>query len=418
MNELYKEITKCRLCKRDELTSILHLGEMKLSGVFPKPTDEIGGGPLELVYCQQCSLVQLRHSYNPTEMYGMNYGYKSSLNRSMLVHLYNKIKKLESLAKIQPNDLVLDIGSNDGSTLGFYNPSAKLVGMDPTGIKFASSYRSDIKLIADFFTAEKFEEHLGNQKAMIITSIAMMYDLEDPVAFFKDIKKVLHPQGIWHIEQSYLPLMLQQNAYDTVCHEHIEYYSLKQIEIMASMADLKIIDADINDINGGSFHVTMAHRSNTNFTGTTPAWMSAMEAKADLTNPVTYTRFNESINHTAVKLKELLSTIKAEGKKVYGYGASTKGNILLQHCKLTTDDIIAFAEVNPDKYGCVTPGTNIPIISEAEARANNPDYFIVLPWHFRNNIIEREREFLLNGGKLIFPLPQVEVVDSSVLKGV
>jgi hypothetical protein len=212
--------------------------------------------------------------------------------------------------------------------------------------------------------------------------------------------------------------MLQQTAYDTVCHEHIEYYSLKQIEIMASMADLKIIDADVNDINGGSFHVTMAHRSNTNFTGTTPAWMSAMEAKADLTNPVTYTRFNESINHTAVKLKELLSTLKTEGKKVYGYGASTKGNILLQHCKLTTDDIIAFAEVNPDKYGCVTPGTNIPIISEAEARSNNPDYFIVLPWHFRSNVIEREREFLLKGGKLIFPLPQVEVVDSSVLKGV
>lgn len=413
MKELYKEVTKCRLCKRDELTSILDLGQMKLSGVFPKPTEEIGGGPLELVYCNHCSLVQLRHSYNAEEMYGMNYGYKSSLNRSMLVHLYDKIKRLERFAKLEPNELVLDIGSNDGSTLGFYHPSAKLVGMDPTGVKFSNLYRSDIKLIADFFTAEKFSEHLGDQKAKIITSIAMMYDLEDPVTFFKDIAKILHPKGIWHIEQSYLPLMLRQNAYDTVCHEHIEYYSLKQIEIMASLADLKIIDAGTNDINGGSFHVTMTHRANTSFTSTIPAWMSELEASANLTDPETYTKFNQEITRTTTELRTLLDKIKSEGKTVYGYGASTKGNILLQHCNLTTDDIVAFAEVNPDKFGCVTPGTNIPIISEDDARSNNPDYFLVLPWHFKKNIIEREKEYLKNGGKLIFPLPTLTIVDGS-----
>jgi hypothetical protein len=383
---------------------------MKLSGVFPRPTDEIGGGPLELVYCENCALVQLRHSYNPTEMYGMNYGYKSSLNRSMLVHLYEKIKRLEKLADVAPNDIVLDIGSNDGSTLGFYKPSARLVGMDPTGIKFASSYRSDIKLIPDFFTADTFKKHFGEAKAKVITSIAMMYDLEDPVVFFKDISKILHQDGIWHIEQSYLPLMLRQNAYDTVCHEHIEYYSLKQIEIMASLADLKIIDAGTNDINGGSFYVTMAHNSNIKFTSTTPAWLLRMEADAKLTSPSTYEHFRKEIHRTATELKALLAQIKAEGKTVYGYGASTKGNILLQYCGLTKDDIHAFAEVNPDKFGCVTPGTNIPIISEAEARANKPDYFLVLPWHFRANIIEREKEFLSSGGKLIFPLPNVEVV--------
>ncbi len=411
MNELYSEITKCRLCKQSDLISILHLGEMKLSGVFPRPTETIDGGPLELVYCNNCALVQLRHSYNPTEMYGMNYGYRSSLNRSMLVHLHKKIKHLETLVTLSPNDLVLDIGSNDGSTLGFYTPSAKLVGMDPTGIKFANSYRSDIKLIPDFFTAETFKKHFGETKAKIITSIAMMYDLEDPVAFFKDISKILHPHGIWHIEQSYLPLMLTQNAYDTVCHEHIEYYSFKQIEIMASLADLKIIDADINDVNGGSFYVTMTHKSNTQLTSSTPASLLKMESDAKLTDMTTYENFREEIKRTTTELKELLAKIKAEGKTVYGYGASTKGNILLQHCGFTKDDIVAFAEVNPDKFGCVTPGTNIPIISEEEARKNNPDYFLVLPWHFRNNIVEREKQFLSSGGKLIFPLPNVEVVE-------
>ncbi len=410
MNQLYKEITHCRLCKQTNLTSILHLGEMKLSGVFPQPTEKVGGGPLELVYCDYCSLVQLRHSYDPSEMYGMNYGYKSSLNRSMLTHLYKKVKHLESLVEVAPNDIVLDIGSNDGSTLGFYNPSVRLVGMDPTGIKFANSYRSDIKLIPDFFTAKKFQEHFGNAKAKIITSIAMMYDLEDPVTFFKDISKILHPTGVWHIEQSYLPLMLKQRAYDTVCHEHIEYYGLKQIEIMASLADLKIVDVGINDINGGSFNITMAHRANATFTDGIPSWLSCMEAEAELTNLGTYAHFKSEIERTAKELKQLLAKIRAEGKTVYGYGASTKGNIILQYCGLTRNDIVAFAEVNPDKFGRVTPGTNIPIISEAEARANNPDYFLVFPWHFKDNILERERVFLENGGKLIFPLPNVEVI--------
>ena len=412
MNQLYKEITHCRLCQQTKLISILHLGEMKLSGVFPTPTEKIGGGPLELVYCDYCSLVQLRHSYDPAEMYGMNYGYKSSLNRSMLTHLYNKVKDLESLVNLAPNDIVLDIGSNDGSTLGFYNPSARLIGMDPTGIKFASSYRSDIKLIPDFFTANKFKEHFGDAKAKIITSIAMMYDLENPVSFFKDISKILHQDGVWHIEQSYLPLMLKQNAYDTVCHEHIEYYGLKQIEIMASLADLKIIKVDTNGINGGSFNVTMTHRANSKFTADIPSWLSCMEAEAQLTNLDTYTEFKKNIERTATELKQLLAKIRSEGKTVYGYGASTKGNIILQYCGLTRNDIVAFAEVNPDKFGKVTPGTNIPIISEAEARANNPDYFLVFPWHFKDNILERERDFLQNGGKLIFPLPNVEVVEN------
>ena len=374
-NKIYKEIAKCRLCKREELITILDLGNMALSGVFPLPNVNIESGPLELVYCNDCSLVQLRHSYNPTHMYGMNYGYKSSLNRSMLIHLYDKIKKLESDVELQPNDIILDIGSNDGSTLSFYRPSSKLVGIDPTGVKFSNTYRPDITLITKFFTADVFRDAFGEQKAKIITSIAMMYDLENPVEFFKDISKILHAKGIWHIEQSYLPLMLTQNAYDTVCHEHIEYYSLKQIEIMASLADLKIIDAGINNINGGSFYVTMAHKSNTSITGGIPAWMSAMEIEADLTNLDTYANFKGRIESISSDLRKLLMQIKAEGKTVYGYGASTKGNILLQYCGITTDDIPAFAEVNSDKFGCVTPGTNIPIISEEEARAKNPDYF-------------------------------------------
>lgn len=414
MQQIYTEITHCRLCKQSDLVSILHLGDIKLSGIFPRPDEHIDGGPLELVYCNNCSLVQLKQSYNPNSMYGMNYGYKSSLNRSMLTHLFDKIRWLEKISSAEPGDFVLDIGSNDGSTLGMYNPQFKLVGMDPTGVKFKNSYRSDITLIPDFFSAKTFEKHFPGKKPKIITSIAMLYDLEDPVQFFREIASILHPKGIWHVEQSYLPLMLSQNAYDTICHEHIEYYGLKQIQIMATMVGLKIIDVSWNKINGGSFHVTMAHASNTSKTENIPTWFSAKEAEARLSDLSTYTEFKNRVESSAKEIKELLLQLKNEGKKVFGYGASTKGNVLLQYCGITKDELPMFAEVNPDKFGCVTPGTNIPIVSEVEARAQNPDYFMVLPWHFRENIIEREREYLMSGGKLIFPLPELEIVDSSI----
>lgn len=418
MQEIYKEITHCRLCKTSRLVSVLHLGDIKLSGTFPKPDEPIDGGPLELVYCTNCSLVQLKQSYNPNAMYGMNYGYKSSLNRSMLVHLFNKVRSLEKFSKADAGDMVLDIGSNDGSTLGMYNPHFKLVGMDPTGVKFVNSYRSDITLIPDFFSAKKFRERFPDEQPMIITSIAMLYDLEDPTQFFKEIASVLHPSGVWHVEQSYLPLMLSQNAYDTICHEHIEYYGLKQIQLMATMADLKIVDVGVNYINGGSFYVTMAHKGNAQLTENIPAWISQKESLARLNDLDTYAAFKGRVEQSARDLKDLLNKLKTEGKKVFGYGASTKGNVLLQYCGITKEDIPMFAEVNPDKFGHVTPGTNIPIVSEADARAQKPDYFIVLPWHFRDNIIQREKEFLLNGGKLIFPLPQLEIVDASALKKV
>lgn len=413
MNQLYAEVTKCRLCKNDELEVVVDLGEMALSGVFPKPSETVGAGPLTLVHCNNCGLVQLKHSYNPGEMYGMNYGYKSSLNRSMLVHLYHTIKKLEKKMEFSllPNDVVLDIGSNDGSTLSFYNPKVKLVGVDPTGIKFKDSYRADMKLIPDFFSAATWRQHMGDVKPKIITSIAMMYDLEEPTQFFREVADILHPEGIWHIEQSYLPLMLQQNAYDTICHEHIEYYSLKQIKLMATLAGLTIVETGTNDINGGSFYVTMKHSDP--FVGETINPLVAdLETRANLDSYDTYVDFTNRIQEESDKLVSLLASIKAEGKTVIGYGASTKGNILLHNCKITTELLPAIAEVNPDKFGCVTPGTNIPIISESDARKQNPDYFLVLPWHFKANILEREKEFLRNGGKFIFPLPEMHIVSA------
>jgi hypothetical protein len=390
----------------------LSLGEQSLTGVFPKhSTDKVSSGPLDLVWCSQCGLLQLKQSYNLSEMYGDNYGYRSGLNASMVLHLTNKIKTLENLVKLSESDLVVDIGSNDATSLKAYSTKCKRLGIDPTGIKFKEYYTEDIDLIPDFFSAEVFTKRYPNEKAKIVTSIAMFYDLEDPTAFVKDIEAILSDHGIWHFEQSYMPSMLRSNAYDTVCHEHLEFYSFKVIKNLLERCGLRVIDVQMNAINGGSFAVT-ACKKNAAYRSNHPVieWMLHQEDDMRIDTPKPYRNFEEKVFLHRKNLLELIEALISDGKIIFGYGASTKGNVLLQFCGLTRKHIPCIADVNKDKFGCFTPGTHIPIISEEEARAIKPDYFLVFPWHFKHSILEREREFTENGGKFIFPLPEIEIV--------
>jgi hypothetical protein len=409
---MYKEITKCRISESTNLITVLSLGEQVLTGVFPKNKNkEVTCGPVDLVWCPDSGLLQMKQSYSLEEMYGDNYGYRSGLNASMVKHLQKKIKTLELLAKPSKDDLVIDIGSNDATSLKAYSGKFQKVGIDPTGIKFKDFYTDDLVLIPDFFSAERFTNLFPNKKAKIITSIAMFYDLENPRLFVSDIEKCLDDDGLWHFEQSYMPSMLRTNSYDTICHEHLEFYSLKVVKNILEDAGMRLVDVQTNDINGGSFAVT-ASKKNSRFKSNLPVinWMLDLEAEMELDTIKPYNDFARRTIAQKNNLKNLVSALVADGKKIFGYGASTKGNVLLQYCGFTEKEIPFIAEVNPEKYGSFTPGTNIPIISEKEAKEMNPDYFLVLPWHFRNNIISREEEFMLNGGKFIFPLPEIEIV--------
>lgn len=409
----YKEIDKCRVSGSKNLVSVLNLGHQVLTGVFPKSTsDKITSGPLELVWCPDGGLLQLRHSYDPGEMYGLNYGYRSGLNQSMVNHLTEKVRFLELLADLKPGDSVVDIGSNDATTLKAYATSGiKRIGIDPTGTKFAQYYTDDIKLIPDFFSASLFRS-TETQPARIVTSIAMFYDLDSPVEFAKQIESILADDGIWHFEQSYMPSMLRMNSYDTICHEHLEYYSLGVVNNILEKAGLKIVDVVMNAINGGSFAVTAAKAGNRSITQNLAVinWLLEQEHRMGLNTPRPYRDFEERVFRHRDDLTRLIRALNADGKKILGYGASTKGNVVLQFCGLTNKDIPAIAEVNPEKFGCFTPGTHIPIIPEQEARAMKPDYFFVLPWHFKDGILRREKEYLTNGGKMIFPFPEIEIV--------
>ncbi len=412
MKIIHTEIKKCRVCSSKNLKTVLNLGVQALTGVFPSSPDEaVPSGPVELVWCGDCGLLQMAHSYEPDEMYGENYGYRSGLNASMVKHLTDKIRYLQRIVPLHKDNVVLDIGSNDASSLKAYQVEGlRKIGIDPTGGKFKKYYTEDITLVEDFFSAKAFQS-IESRKANIITSIAMFYDLEDPIAFACQIEEILDDNGVWHFEQSYMPSMLRTNSYDTVCHEHLEFYSLEVVKQILVEANLKIVDVQMNAINGGSFAVTAAKKNSPlPENHAVINWLLDQEKNMGLTTLNPYLDFEEKVYRHRDDLVRLIRALNADGKTILGYGASTKGNVMLQFCGFTSKDILAIAEVNEDKFGCYCPGTGIPIISEEDARDMKPDYFIVLPWHFKHGIVEREKKFLEDGGKMIFPFPEIEII--------
>lgn len=409
----YWPIAECRVCGNSKLKPIIDLGEQELTGRFPAhPGEKITSGPLAIVGCDTakgCGLVQLAHSYDLDEMYGETYGYRSGLNQNMVAHLSEKVSEILDRGWLTDGDIVVDIGSNDGTTLGFYPEGRyKLVGIDPAVKKFSRYYRPDIMKISDFFSKKIFDSLFRDKLATIVTSFSMFYDLEKPVKFAQDISAILANDGVWCFEQSYLPSMLASNSFDTICHEHLEYYALTQIEFILRKVGMEILDVSFNDVNGGSFSVYAGkvggpHQANKTAIEEVLAQEQALFG--DAKSP--FDAFKSRIEEERHALMSFLEKAKEEGKTVAGLGASTKGNVLLQYYGIGPELIPSIGEVNPDKFGCFTPGTHIPICSEEEVLASNPDYLVILPWHFRGFF---EKQASLQGRTLIFPLPNFEIV--------
>lgn len=412
---IYNKVTQCRVCKSMHLSEFLNLGDQCLTGVFPMPEEEVESGPLALIKCSDCDLVQLGHNYQLSKLYGDNYGYRSGLNQSMVQHLASKVEKICKLVNLEPNDLIIDIGSNDGTTLGSYaRRDLFFLGIDPSGLKFKKYYKPDIKLIPEFFSEKAVLKAVENKKAKVITSIAMFYDLEEPIQFAKEICAVLHKEGIWVFEQSYLPAMISSMAYDTICHEHLEYYGLKQINKILSAANLRILDVEFNNANGGSFSISACHldasfKSNTELI----SQILDEEKQKGFAGTQLYEDFASNTKLHKEQLCKFIKNLIGDGAKIHIYGASTKGNVILQYCGFTKKDFEFVAEVNEDKFGRTTPGTKIPIISEQQSKAMNPTHYLVMPWHFKENILKREYDYILSGGKFIFPLPEIHIVDKT-----
>ena len=406
-------ITECRICKNTNLRNVISLGEQMITSRFPLYGDNsTPKTPIDLCMCQQCGLLQLLQTTFSSELYEYEYGYRSGISNTMREHLKKYNEEILSKITLMPGDTIVDIGSNDSTMLQYYSNVYNRIGVDPTGKQFEKFY-GDVKLLPTYFNYENFKNEFGNLKSKIVSSISMFYDLPDPVQFAKDIYNILDNDGIWTCEQSYLLTMLKTNSIDTICHEHLEYYALKQVKEIADRANFKIIDIFFNDCNGGSFRVYFAKKESSKYNENIDLINQILkdEENYGLTNPDCFIKFMNKVDYEVKKLYDFINSINQYGKNAYIYGASTKGNCLLQYANLDDTKIKYAVERNLNKVGKMTC-TNIEIISEETMRKNPPDYLLVLPWHFRNEIIEREKDYLNNGGQLIFPFPNFEIVSS------
>lgn len=408
----------CINCRNIRLVKIVNLEKQAISSLFySKPKKNLKLYPLDLYKCEKCNLVQLKKLAPLKNMYGSTYGYRTSLSQLMIDHMKEKFQMILNKKIIsKKTDNILDIGCNDGTFLNFFAKKnyKYLYGIDPSARKFNSYHSKHIKLEVDFFSRIKIEKRFGNKKFKLITSFAMFYDISDPNSFCKDIYELLDKDGIWILELSYWPMLIENLTYDQICHEHIAYYSLNVFKKIVEKNNLKIINFRFNEINGGSIEIICSKKQSKH-----KEKKQKIDQQLNLErkiNKTTYKNLNIRIRNTAKNLLEFLELIKKSRKKIIGYGASTKGNIILNQIKANSRLISYIADANIEKINKFTPGTNIKIIAKEEMRKMKPDYLLVLIWSFRKEIINQEINYINNGGKLIFHLPIFHIVDRTNFK--
>ncbi len=406
------KIKECRLCKNKKLTFLFSLGNLSFTGKFAKNfKTKIPKKMVTLLICNNCKLVQLDQNFNPKYLYGKDYGYRTGINFTMTNHVKNIAHEAQSLSKVKKNEYVLDIASNDGTMLNFYNNNLVKVGIDPILSKFKKFYKDIDYSVPNFFSLNALKQKRLNKKYKIISALSVFYDLKKPNNFLKDIKKILHKDGIFILEHADLLSIVRNNLFDTICHEHLEYYSSKIIINLMKKNDLKVFDLKKNNINGGSIRYYIAHNGskyNTKFNKIN--LILRQENKYQLEKIQTYKNFLKKINIQKKKLNNFLKNKIRDKKIIHGYGASTKGNVLLQYFGINKNHISFIADRNPKKYNLFTPGTKIKIISEKISRNKKPDYYLVLPWHFKKEILSREKKIRKKGTKFIFPLPVLKII--------
>lgn len=404
------KIKRCRSCNKSNIKKLFSLGNLCFTGKFPSINQEIRKEPIDLVICKNCELVQLGHNFDLKYLYGPDYGYRTGINKTMLDHVCGVVKTLTKKTQLKKNELVLDIASNDGSLLNFYDKKTITFGIDPILNKYIGEYKNINYKISDFFSLKSITSKT-KKKFKIITALSVFYDAINPNKFIKDAKCLLSEDGIFLLEFADLASIIENKMFDTICHEHLEYYSSKVIIDLCKRNDLRVFDIKKNDINGSSKQYYICH-SQSKYKNDQNVINKILNSEKNLklSDPKTFKNFINTINTSKQKLVNFLKKAKKIGKTVHGYGASTKGNVLLQYYKINNKMIDYVAERNKNKYNLYTPGTNIKIISEVLSRFDNPDYYLVLPWHFKKEILIREKNIRKTGTKFIFPLPNLKII--------
>jgi cyclopropane fatty-acyl-phospholipid synthase-like methyltransferase len=387
----------CRLCGSLHLKDIISIGEQYIND-FPDTPDKkgrMGRCPLDIVMCEDCSLFQLRHTAPQELLYSRHYWYRSGINDTIKSDLKSIAESAAKLVRLKPEDVVLDIGANDGTMLNNLKGKAVRVGCEPA-TNLLEELRSNAEhVISDFWTKENYDR-LCIKKAKIITAIGMFYDMEDPNQFIRDAAQVLTPDGVFIAQLMTLKPMLDQNDVGNICHEHLEYYTYKSLKRLFENNGLEIFKVEENEINGGSYRLFARHLR-----------IGSIDYPENYTEADLH-RFLERLQYQRKLCIDYINKVISEGRKVYIYGASTKGNVILQYYGLDNRHIRGAADRNPEKWGKYTL-TDIPIVSEEEGRAN-ADVFLVLPYGFINEFVKREADWLNRGGEFVVPLPEFRVI--------
>jgi len=409
MKKIYSKISKCRISGDKNLINICKFGNIKLTGIFPRNKKKlIDETPLQVVFSRKSKLLQLNHNYNLPKLFGNNYGYRSGLNTSMVQHLKKKYLKLNKKLKLGSKDKILDIGSNDGTFLNFFSKKSLRVGCDPTSKKFGKYYDQSIKKIPNIFN--KYSSNKINGKFKLISSIAMFYDLSNPLEFCNLVEKKLEKNGIFHVEIAYLPFILKTYSFDTFCQEHLTYFSLKSFENLIKQTSLKILDYETNPINGGSISFDLALKaSNHKVNKKKLVRLRKYESENKVNSLPNLIKFFKKVKKNIIHIEK---KIKSLNGNVHGFGASTKGNVTLQLCKLTNKEIVSIYDINKDKFGSYTPGSNIKIISESRINKDKPKNLVFFIWHFKKTIAEKLKKFNLRKTNYIWLFPKYKVIKS------
>lgn len=391
--------TTCRLCGSADLREVFSIGNQYINDFVPK--EKIGQGlraPLDLVWCAKCTLLQLRHTAPQELLYARHYWYRSGVTDTMRRALRDITAAIEPMVTLAPGDVVLDVGANDGTLLASYAvPGIVRVGCEPANNLVDQLRDKADHVIHDFWTYAHYAA-LGLPKAKVVTAIGMFYDLEDPNQFIRDAQRALADDGVFVAQLMCLTPMLEKNDLGNICHEHLEYYSLESLRYLFETNGLEMFKIEENDVNGGSYRIFARH-----YRGTGVAF-------SEKVTPQDLEAFGERLRRNKDACVSFITQEVAKGKTVYVYGASTKGNVILQYYGLDASLITAAAERSPEKWGKYTIGTWIPIVSEEEARRAQPDYFLVLPWAFFDEFYAREQAWREKGGRFIVPLPEFRVV--------
>lgn len=418
--KLFTKIKTCRISNDKNLITVFNFGKLFLTGIFPKKKKKLKNRtPVKVVFSNKSKLLQLKHNYNEKKLFGDNYGYRSGLNQSMVYHLKKKsiiLKKfINSSDDNKKNRFILDIGSNDGTFLNFFSKKFKRIGLDPSANKFKQYYQKDIKIIPNILKENTFSNKF-NKKFTLISAIAMFYDLKEPKIFLKTLSRLLNNNGLIHIEIAYLPDIIRNNIFDTFCQEHLTYYSVHSFKYLLDQTDLIIQDFGTNSINGGSMWFNIIKINNSNFFSLTKKTKLKInnqikyEKKIGIDKIRTYYTFFNRIKKNITKIRNNLKKLKKRKKIIYGYGASTKGNVLLQTTDISSKIFNCILDVNKEKFNTYTPGTNILIRDENYLMIKKPDYIFVLIWHFQETIAKKLNNFLRSGGKIIIPFPKYRII--------